>query len=61
MEGEKREFFERVRAGYLARARQFERIVTINAGQPLAVVQAEVDLVINRFIQDSKVEADRNA
>ena len=36
MEGEQREFFERVREGYLARARQFERIVTVNAGQPFS-------------------------
>ena len=61
MEGEQREFFERVREGYLARARQFERIVTVNAGQPLAAVQVEVGSVINRFIQDSRPLADRNA
>ena len=61
MEGEQREFFERVREGYLARARQFERVVTVNAGQPLAAVQAEVGRVINRFIQDSRPVADRNA
>ena len=53
MEEEQRAFFIRVREGYLVRAKQFERIVTINAGQPLAAVQADVCTAINRFIEDS--------
>jgi dTMP kinase len=60
MEEEQREFFIRVREGYLARAKQFERIVTINAGQPLAAVQADVCTAINRFIEDSTVRAGRD-
>ena len=60
MEEEQRAFFIRVREGYLARAKQFERIVTINAGQPLAAVQADVCAAINRFIEDSTVRAGRD-
>ena len=60
MEEEQRAFFIRVREGYLARAKQFERIVTINAGQPLAAVQADVCTAINRFIEDSTDRAGRD-
>lgn len=60
MEEEQRAFFIRVREGYLARAKQFERIVTINAGQPLAAVQADVCTAINRFIEDSTFRAGRD-
>ena len=61
MEEEQREFFMRVREGYLARAKQFERIVTINAGQPLTAVQADVRTAITSFIEDSTVRAGRDA
>ena len=60
MEEEQQAFFIRVREGYLARAKQFERIVTINAGQPLAAVQADVCTAINRFIEDSTLRAGRD-
>ena len=58
MEEEQREFFVRVREGYLARAEKFERIVTINAGRPLAVVQADVCSAITHFINVSSVLAE---
>lgn len=58
MEEEQREFFMRVREGYLARAEKFERIVTINAGRPLAVVQADVCSAITHFIDVSSVLAE---
>ena len=60
MEEEQREFFVRVREGYLARAKQFERIVTINAGQPLAAVQADVCAVVTRFIKDTTAGVGRD-
>ena len=58
MEEEQREFFMRVREGYLARAEKFERIVTINAGRPLAAVQADVCSAITHFINVSSVLAE---
>lgn len=50
-EQEQTAFFERVRAGYLARAREFpERFRIINADQPLAGVQAQLDKFIDEMV-----------
>lgn len=49
-ESEQLEFFERVRAGYLARAAADpQRIRRIDAGQPLAAVQADVLQVVRTY------------
>ncbi len=46
-------FFEKVRAGYLQLAKQQpERIVVIDASQPLDQVQAAIHPVINRYLDD---------
>ena len=41
-ERERREFFNRVRANYLSRAKRHERFVVIDAARPLARVQADI-------------------
>lgn len=50
MELERRDFFDRVRQGYLARAAEHERFTTIDASQTLDLVQAQVQQVIVDFI-----------
>jgi dTMP kinase len=51
-EQEQLAFFERVRAGYLARAEQSpERIRVIDAAVPLAQVQATLDNELNMYIE----------
>ena len=50
MEVERRDFFDRVRQGYLARAAEHERFTTIDASQTLDLVQAQVQQVIVDFI-----------
>jgi len=51
-EQEKLDFFERVRASYLLLAEQYpERIITIDASQPLPQVQARLDTALSGFIQ----------
>ncbi len=47
-EQEAADFFDRVRAVYLNRAQRFERYVTIDAGQSLRDVGAEVAMVLER-------------
>ena len=51
MEAEQREFFMRVRDGYLARAAMFDRFETIDASQTLEQVQEHVSQVTLAFIQ----------
>ena len=51
MEVERRDFFVRVRQGYLDRARKHDRFEIIDAGNPLQSVQADVRLKINEFIR----------
>lgn len=51
MEAERRDFFDRVRQGYLARAAEHERFTTIDASQTLDLVQAQVQQVIVDFIR----------
>ena len=51
MEVEQRDFFDRVRQGYLARAAEHERFTTIDASQTLDLVQAQVQRVIVDFIR----------
>lgn len=47
-EQEAADFFDRVRAVYLDRAQRFKRYVTIDAGQSLREVGAEVAMVLER-------------
>jgi dTMP kinase len=49
-EREQLAFFERVRQVYLERAQQHARFATIDAGRPLAEVQASIAAVLDRFI-----------
>lgn len=52
-EQERLDFFRRVRAGYLARARaEPQRIRVVDASQPLEQVQSELVIHINTFLQD---------
>lgn len=51
MEVERRDFFDRVRQGYLARAAEHDRFTTIDASQGLDLVQARVQQVIVEFIR----------
>lgn len=51
MEVERRDFFVRVRQGYLDRARKHDRFEIIDAQNPLQSVQADVRLKINEFIR----------
>ena len=51
MEVERRDFFVRVRQGYLDRASEHERFEIIDAGNPLQEVQAEVRLKTSEFIR----------
>lgn len=49
-ESEQVEFFEKVRAAYLTRAKQYpERYCVIDAGQPLAAVQADIASALDRL------------
>ncbi len=50
MEAEQRDFFQRVRQGYLARAAQHPRFQTVDASLSLLEVQAQVEQCINDFI-----------
>ena len=49
-EREAREFFERVRARYLALAEASARYRVVDAGEVLGVVQADVRTVVNEYI-----------
>ena len=51
MEVERRDFFVRVRQGYLDRAQKHDRFEIIDAGNPLQSVQADVRLKIKEFIR----------
>ena len=50
MEVERRDFFVRVREGYLARAAHFDRFATVDASQSLEAVQAQVRSVVSNFV-----------
>lgn len=51
IEQEKVDFFERVREGYLVRARQFpERFQIIDASQSLIAVHAEIKIVLQKLL-----------
>ena len=50
MEAEQSAFFLRVREGYLTRAAQYSRFQTVDASQPLAQVQEQVQRHINDCI-----------
>lgn len=53
IETEEIEFFERVRAGYLARAAQYpERYRVIQADQPLEQVQQSIQQILEKFIHE---------
>ena len=54
MEVERRDFFVRVRQGYLDRASEHERFEIIDAGNPLQEVQAEVRLQTHEFIRRAR-------
>ena len=54
MEVEQRDFFVRVRQGYLARASEHQRFEVINAGNPLLEVQAEVRQKTVQFIRRAR-------
>ena len=54
MEVERRDFFVRVRQGYLDRASEHERFEIIDAGNPLQEVQAEVRLKTSEFIRRAR-------
>jgi len=54
MEVERRDFFVRVRQGYLDRASEHERFEIIDAGNPLSEVQAEVRLKTHAFIRRAR-------
>lgn len=54
MEVEQRDFFVRVRQGYLARAREHQRFEVIDAGNPLLEVQAEVRQKTVQFIRRAR-------
>lgn len=54
MEVERRDFFVRVRQGYLDRASEHERFEIIDAGNPLQEVQAEVRLRTHEFIRRAR-------
>lgn len=49
-EGERRAFFDRVRAVYRERARMMSRVVEIDASRPLAAVGADVTTAVDRFV-----------
>jgi dTMP kinase len=51
-EREALEFFERVRAAYLRRARELPRFRVINAEQPLDAVQAEIERALTQFLAE---------
>lgn len=53
-EREQVEFFERVRASYLERARNESRIQVVDAGVELVEVQASLRLLLDEFLNDSK-------
>lgn len=53
MEREQRAFFERVRAGYLARAQAEARFRVIDAGVPLEQVQQAVRSAVTAFLAES--------
>ncbi len=53
-EQEQTAFFERVRAGYLERARLFpDRFRTIDAGRPLAEVHSQLDAVVDELLNEA--------
>ena len=49
-EGERRAFFDRVRAVYRERARTMSRVVEIDASRPLAAVSADVTTALDLFL-----------
>jgi dTMP kinase len=58
IEQEKVDFFERVRAGYLQRAKNdAQRFHVIDATQPLAVVHAEIKIILDKLILSKQVNA----
>lgn len=51
IENEKKEFFERVRAVYLARAKQYpKRFAVIDASQSISAVQSHIIQALDRFM-----------
>ena len=51
-------FFERVRAGYLARAEQFpQRFCLLDAAKPLDVVQSGLSAALNQLLQSKGVRS----
>ncbi len=53
-EGERRAFFQRVRAAYLARARDCPRFVVIDAARPLERVQADIARALSPWLQAAR-------
>ena len=49
-ERERRVFFERVRANYLARARRHPRCVVVDAARPLTIVQADLAVALGPLL-----------
>ena len=52
-EQEHKAFFERVRAVYLERAEEYDRIVSIDASRKLAAVQRDIRAAVSRFMESS--------
>ncbi|NOX52232.1 MAG: dTMP kinase [Gammaproteobacteria bacterium] len=55
MENEQRVFFQAVREGYLARAKRFDRITTVDAAQPLEAVGRQVTAAVETFLHHQGV------
>ncbi len=50
-EREQQSFFERVRSSYLARAKQYERFVVIDAARPLALIRDDITKALAPLIR----------